>query len=137
MDDGDYINLTLEIRQSGRSSCDGLRIPLRLDINVQAWEKYTLVHRDPRLVQFLTYGFPLGMVSDPLNRSEIKNPYSAKAYPAAIRKYLSKEIQLGAILGPYAQLPSKECHLSSLMSRPKDEQDRRVIVCSVSADFVF
>ena len=81
------------------------------------------------MIQYLTYGFPLSVVSsDLLSSTDSKNHHSALQFPAAIDKYLDKEVTLGAILGPYHNIDYKTIHCSPLLTRPKDSDDRRVIL---------
>ena len=69
-------------------------------------------------------------MSDPelLNNTSISNHHSALQYPAAVDDYLQKEISLGAILGPADQVNSNMYHCSPLLSNPKDENKRRIIL---------
>ena len=53
---------------------------------------------------------------------------SAIEYGEDINQYLQKEIKLDAILGPLDHWPVPGCHVSPLMTRPKDMNKRRVIV---------
>ena len=124
----DYLALARAVHKSGKKNCDGLRVPIWSDLNIRAWEKYVPSHGDGRLIDFLRYGFPLGLIDRSLNRTEVVNHHSAVAYPDAISNYIHKEIKLGAMLGPYEALPCGDCHVSPLMTRPKGEHDRRAIV---------
>ena len=45
-----------------------------------------------------------------------------------MQEFLDKEVQLGVMWGPFDSLPLGECHVSPLMSRPKDGDSRRIIV---------
>ena len=48
--------------------------------------------------------------------------------PHAIRQYLDKQIQLGAILGPFQEVKCQHFYCSHLLTRPKDDNKRRVIL---------
>ena len=56
------------------------------------------------------------------------NHASALTYPTHVSKFLRKEVELGAMCGPFNELSFKRCHVSPLTSRPKDEDVRRIIV---------
>ena len=107
-------------RKSGKLNCNALRIPVNSDLNLQAWKKYLDWHKDERLIKYLTYGFPLGMVGLKPNQHVVENHFSAKAYPDAVSKFLQAEVKRGAMMGPFEELPYSCCHMSPLMSRPKD-----------------
>ena len=79
-------------------------------------------------MQFLTYGFPLGTKAESLNRTYVTNHFSAVAFPDQVEKFLRKEQELGAILGPFTSWPVVGCHVSPLMTRPKCGDERRIIL---------
>ena len=98
-------------------------------MNIEAWSRYLSLHQDPHLIQFLRYGFPIGMEgSGNLQRLDIENHSSAKDFPGAVQTYLMKELELGAMLGPFEAVPCSHYHMSLLMSHPKDGTERRIIV---------
>jgi hypothetical protein len=49
-------------------------------------------------------------------------------YIEHVKNYIIEEMNEGAILGPYESLPYDDVHISPLMTRPKNENKRRVIV---------
>ena len=58
----------------------------------------------------------------------MKNHSSATQYPEAIDAYIEKELQEKALLGPFSHTPHGSYHCSLLLTRPKGEGKRRVIV---------
>ena len=105
------------------------RIPIVSGLKVKAWETYLQGYPDNRLMQYIRFGFPLSIHnSSDLHNSEVSNYYSAVQYPHDTRKYLDKEIELGAMLGPVEVVNHPEFHCSPLMSRPKEGDTRRVIL---------
>ena len=105
------------------------RIQLTSGLNLQEWEKELAHYPDRMLLEYLKFGFPLSL-SEPelLNNTSITNHHSALQYPAAVDDYLQKEISLGAIIGLVDQVNSNMYHCSPLLSRPKDEKKRRIIL---------
>ena len=105
------------------------RIPIVSGLNVKMWEKYLQDYPDDRLIQYITFGFPLSIQSrSQLHNTDVCNDHSALQYPNDIQKYLQKEIDLGAMLGPKNAVNHPEYHCSPLMSRPKEGDSRRVIL---------
>ena len=111
----DFIALTVRVLESGKYNCNNVKVPLTSTFNLMAWKKYAHIFKDNRLVEFLTYGFPLGTRDyEALCRGESQNHELARNYPSQIAEFLHK----GA--GPG--------HVSPLMSRSKDDNTRRVIL---------
>ena len=84
---------------------------------------------DKMLIEYLKFGFPLSLSTpDSLHNTEVTNHHSALQYPSAINDYLWKEIALGAIVGPTSDISLDAYHCSPLLSRPKDNNKRRIIL---------
>ena len=81
------------------------------------------------MFQYLRFGFPSSIESDnTLQNGEVKNHYSALQYPEVVTRYLDKERTLGTILGAVSNSDKPLIHCSSLLTRPKDTDKRRVIL---------
>ena len=50
-----------------------------------------------------------------LTSEDISNHTSTTAFSGDVEKFLNKEIQSEAILGPFTQIHSKQCHFSPLL----------------------
>ena len=129
LSNSDFIALAVKVLESGKYNCDHAKVPLTSTFNLMGWKKYAHRFRDNRLVEFLTYGFPLGTRDyEALCRGESQNHESARDYPSQIAEFLHKGVTSGAIAGPFDTPPSAHCHVSPLMSRSKDDGTRRVIL---------
>lgn len=124
------------IKHSGKYNFEGCRIPLDTKINVSYFREMLFDYRNNRICDFLEFGFPLDFRGDvnefPLV-SEIwkyKNHKGAIDFPQDMIKYLQKESENQAILGPFKKNPfSTNLIISPLNSVPKkDSSERRVIV---------
>ena len=105
------------------------RIPVSSSLNIEAWEQYLSDYPDKRVIQYLKFGFPLSLSdNNDLHNTDISNHASAIQYPEDVEEYLNKEISLGAILGPVAEIPDQNYHCSPLLTRPKNMNKRRVIL---------
>ena len=110
----------MRVRASHTKNCDGVRKPVALNLNLQTWADYLDKYDDTRLLQFMTYGFPLGDMKGDVCRLHVRNHTSATEYADHVDEFLSKEKSMGAIMGPFTDIPAHCCHISPLMSRPKD-----------------
>ena len=122
--------LTYEaVRESGMFNFAHAQIPLPQPLNIPLWEAELKDYSASYIVNFLNYGWPIGYTATQLPVPHAQNHHSALAYPDAVQKYITTEIQHGAMLGPFSAPPFDYCHISPLMTRPKkDSTDRRVIV---------
>ena len=92
------------------------RIPIVSGLKVKAWETYLQGYPDNRLIQYIRFGFPLSIHKrSELHNIEANNHYSAVQYPHDIKKYIDKEIELGAMLGPVDVVKHPEFHCSPLV----------------------
>ena len=117
------------IRDTGVPNYKVARIPIISNLNVEAWEKELCDYPDKHLLQYIKFGFPLS-ISHPnlLTNTKVANHHSALQYPEAIDKYIAKEQSYGTISGPSIHINSPHYHCSPLLTRPKDINDRRVIL---------
>ena len=124
-----HIGMAKAIRNTKLPNYKFARFPVPSNLNLDAWRHHLKDYHDQRLLQYLTYGFPLS-INNPsdLHNTDIKNHHSAMQFPAAIQQYLDKELQLGAMLGPFSSIDYDEFHCSPLLTRPKDGNKRRVIL---------
>ena len=125
----DYIHMATVIQATGLPNYKLARFPIQSGLNIQAWRHHLKGYYNKKLLEYLTYGFPLSLHTDTcLNNTSVANHYSAKQFPADIKLYLDKEISLGAILGPFPDITFQKFHCSPLLTRPKDNGKRRVIL---------
>ena len=125
----EYLKIAQAIKSTGVPNYKLARIPIKSDLNLDAWEYHLQDYPDKRVLQYLKFGFPLSLKnSDQLSNTEVINHYSALQYPDHVQQYIDKEMNLGAMLGPLDQPPSDHFHCSPLLTRPKDKIDRRIIL---------
>ena len=117
------------IRDTGLPNYMQARIPLSSGLNLQAWEYRLRDYPDKFLFQYLKFEFPLSL-SNPTSphNVDIRNHPSALAYPKAVDQYITKEVGLGAMLGPCDHRDFDHYHCSPLLTHPKDTDKRRVIL---------
>ena len=59
---------------------------------------------------------------------QVANHKSALLHPEAVDTYLEVEKRQNAIVGPYSTNPFHKLHVSPMMTRPKPDSSRRLIV---------
>ena len=84
--------------------------------------------QDQLLLEYLEYGFPLCADRSSIAFGQlVENHPSANNFPEDVDIYLNKELRHQTIVGPFKQIPFP-VHYSSLLSRPKPGDSRRIIV---------
>ena len=107
----------------------GVRIPVNSNINIEFIRENFNNYFDEEIVQYLEFGWPIGVTGEPPNKTRVQNHAGARNFPEFIDSYIIKEIQHKAILGPYEENPfESNIFISPLNSVPKDGNSRRIIV---------
>ena len=115
------------IRSTGFPNYKVARIPIKSDLNVEAWEYHLKDYSDKQILQYIKFGFPLSLTNaNELGNKEVTNHYSACQYPQEVQKYIDKEKSFGT--GPVKNISHEQYHCSQLMTRPKDNGSRHVIL---------
>ena len=123
------LNIASTIASNGLPNYAKARIPLTSGLNIEEWEKELVDYPDKMLIEYFKFGFPLSLSDpEPLNNTSISNHHSALQYPTAVDDYLQKEISLGAIIGPVDHGGSDMYQCLPLLSSPKGNQTRRIIL---------
>ena len=107
----------------------GARIPLvHTGLDIKAWRKHLIGYGEAgELLQFLEFGFPLGLVQLPELESCERNHGSSYQYFHHIDKFITGEIKKGGLTGPFTTPPMQDLIVSPLMTAPKKPQDRRPV----------
>ena len=117
------------VGSTGRFNFQGAKVTLPSGLNVEAWRRALVGYIDSVIVEYLEYGWPIGIDRDAPLQSYQANHASARAHPADIEHYIVTELGHRAMLGPFPGPPATTCHYSPLMTRPKkDSRFRRVIL---------
>ena len=118
------------VKRTGLPNAMSARVPIPTTLDIKAWERnLDSIGGAPHIMDFITYGFPIGYLGPISDTRGIANHPSAVDYPRQIADFITKEIEKGGVVGPFALPPfTPWCHISPLMSRPKaDAHSRRVI----------
>ena len=117
------------VRNYGCPNYKGARIPVFSDLNIKAWRQVLCNYDIPNLVEYLEFGFPLGVDYSIFNFKNFdKNHLSAIQRPEGVAKYFKVEVEKQAMFGPFDKPPFKNIHYSPLMARDKPDGGVRIIV---------
>ena len=127
----DYIEAHKMVVSSGLHNFEGCKIPIPTSIRYDRLREAlgdNITPKEQRVVNLLQYGMPINCEDRFGVKKPQKNHHSAISFSEAISEYLSKNGETHAILGPFTDSPIPELRYSPLMSVPKEETKRRVIV---------
>ena len=124
-----YFASVSRIINSNTPNYKGCRVQIHSELNIPYWEEMLRDYIDKDLTELLKYGFPLGIANrNALDTKAVINHNTATQYEGFVEKYLEKEINKEAILGPFQSVPHTEFHCSPLSTRAKDDDNRRRLV---------
>ena len=127
----DYIAAHNTIKDSGKYNFEGARIPIPTSIRYDRLRESlgdNITPKELRTLELLEFGMPVGCNPNFGEKALLKNHHSAICFKDAIDQYLTNASQSQAILGPFEQSPIAGLCFSPLMTVPKEETKRRVIV---------
>ena len=117
------------VATTGQANFRAARVPLPSALNIPRWRRELTGYRDAHIVEYLEFGWPIGINRDADLCSQFASHPSALAHPRDVEHYVATELKHGALLGPFDGPLASTCHFSPLMTRPKkDSRFRRVIV---------
>ena len=119
------------VRESGRFNFEGCRIPIPTAIRydrIEAALGSEATRKERRVLSLLEFGMPLNCKTSFGVCKPQKNHFSAVSHKEAIDDYVYKNVESQALLGPFTVSPIKGLCFSPLMSVPKENNKRRVIV---------
>ena len=69
------------------------------------WRELLSGYPDEIICEFLEFGWPIGYMSDTLPIFDLRTHRGALDFPDQVNAYLSKELKLGRIAGPFDTVP--------------------------------
>ena len=116
------------VRQSNCPNYKQARIRVPSELNINNWRQLCGNYHDQLLLDYLEFGFPLCVDRTELVFNNIDHNHpSAEENASDVETYLLKEIKHQAVVGPFNNIPF-EVHYSPMLTRPKPDDTRRVIV---------
>ena len=113
----------------------GARIKLpHVKLNIERWRYHLLGYEHVELVQFLEFGFPIGLSNSPELESSNRNHGSAYMWYDHVDKFICGEVKEGGVTGPYARAPWWNTTISPLMTAHKKVRSRRTVFDATFGD---
>ena len=107
----------------------GARVKVISQLNVKQFRHLLSDYKFNVIVDYVEFGFPLSMDYDNFSHiQETRNHKSATMFPQAVQTYINTEKNHNALVGPFSTSPFPKLHVSPLMTRPKPDGSRRLIV---------
>ena len=119
-----------KVIKSGVPNKLGCMIPVNSTWNIPLFRSLLGDYHDIDVVNWLEFGFSISYEASMNPRPNKNNHKGAVDFPVHIDEYLHKEIEMGAIMGPFSIPPFvNRIGISPMSSRPKkDSMDRRIIL---------
>ena len=125
-----FVDLHNAVKLHGVHNYRGARIPLaHNNIIVEKFRYYLKKFDYPNIhiLQFLEFGFPLGLWTDAYLQPNDKNHSSAYSYYSFVDKFLETELAKNGITGPFKKSPWDFVMISPLMTAHKKPDSRRTV----------
>ena len=125
-----FLNLHEAVKVYNVSNYKGARIPLQHNnINVDNFRSYLTKFSYPHIhiLQYVEFGFPLGLWSESFLVPSTQNHSSAYSYHSYIDKFVNTELDKTGLTGPFETAPWENLMLSPLMTSHKKPSSRRAV----------
>ena len=127
-----HMRLYADVARSGVLNYMNVRRDVPSQLNCNAWDTALADYHDKdlELCQFMRYGWPVSFTASDPPLSTPKNHASALRHPTVISKFINKELEMEAMLGPFEGDPFIPwTKVSPLMTRDKPSgMGKRVII---------
>ena len=129
-----FVEVQNQVALSGVPNYLGCRIPVVSKLNIAFIRSMLSDYQDTLLCDLLEFGFPLGHNGESLITKKPRNHTGARDFPEFIVKYLQKELEYKAIIGPFKINPflNSNLVLSPLNSVPKSTPGERRVILDLS-----
>ena len=112
----------------GTYNAKGARISLtHTKLNIPAWRHHLAGYYREELVDYLEFGFPVGVNLDGKTEPCLKNHSSSYMFYSYVDKFCAKEVTKGGLTGPFSNIPFSQYQLSPMMTATKKPSGRRPV----------
>ena len=125
-----FIDLHKAVKVHNVHNYKGARIPLAHNgINVGKFRELLTKFSYPHIhiLQFVEFGFPLGLWTDAYLEPSTNNHSSAYSYYSYIDKFVETELSKLGVTGPFESAPFEPIMISPMMTSPKKPNERRPV----------
>ena len=125
-----FLGLFHRVSAFGVHNYKGARIPLEhngINVGLLRSYLYEFNYSHLHLLQFVEFGFPLGLWSDASLQPCLKNHSSAYSYYSYIDKFIVNELENVGLTGPFDSAPLDSLMLSPLMTALKKPNSRSAV----------
>lgn len=129
-----FVTLHTQVYTSGQPNFLGARLSVPTSLNLPLWRSLLTEYSDVAVCDYLEFGWPISYdYHGVLPSSDFRNHEGALDFPCAIDSYLSTELALGSVCGPFARNPFvAPIALSPLNSVPKPDSDEHRFILDLS-----
>ena len=118
-----------EVIKHNKRNYSGAWVQVVSQLNIPLWKSLLVNYKYSRVVDYLQFGFPVGLDYENFNYNpQVDNQASANKFPEAVDAYIATEVKHRALVGPFQSDPFVQMHTSPMMTRPKPDSTRRLIV---------
>ena len=90
---------------------------------------------DLAILQYMQYGFPLGLIDEYQLQPVLTNHSSSFDYFTHVDRFIHTELEKGGITGPFSSAPFDQIMTSPLMTSIKKPNSRRAVFDASFGDF--
>ena len=131
-----FFDLHKMVKQAGTYNYAGARIQLKHSkLNIDKFRELLVDYDDMEILQYIEFGFPLGLSQQFQLTSCTQNHSSAYEYYSFLDEFMSKEISLTGITGPVSTPPFDSTKVSPLMTAVKKPGSRRPVFDASHGDY--
>ena len=118
------------VAQTGKPNYLVARVPVPSTLNISTWRELLQDYEDRIVCDFLEFGWPVGFMPTTLPVFDLRTHCSALLFSEYVTAYLTQEISLSRVAGPFDAVPFTDGFVvSPLNTVPKwDSAECRVIV---------
>ena len=121
------------VRDTGKYNFQQARISVNKQFNIPLLRNLLTDYHDIHVLDLLEYGFPIDRCSDVPLEMGGQNHLGATQYPSHVDRYVQKELDLQATIGPFEAIPFKGMvGISPLSTRAKKDSEQRRIIMDCS-----
>ena len=116
--------------ESGVPNFLDCRIPVYSTFHMHEWSFLLQDYHDNIICEFLEYGWPIGYECKKMPANDPRNHSRAHKFPHHVDKFICKEVELGATIGPFVENPFHSNIVISPLNtvEKKESEERRVIL---------